>query len=49
MTFFTKKEIYGLFEGFTIEYFQEQEEDGKSGTGQVIHSHIFDVIAQKQK
>lgn len=48
MTFLTKEKIYSLFKDFTIEYFQEQEEDGKSGTGCVIHSHIFEVIAKKR-
>ncbi len=48
MTFLTKDEIYNLFEDFTIEYFQEHEEDGESGTGRAIHSHIFEIIAQKR-
>ena len=48
MIFLTKEEIYNLFEDFTIDYFQEQEEYGKSGTGRAIHSHIFEIIAQKR-
>lgn len=47
MTFLTKKEVLELFQGFDIEYFQESEKDGQSGTGRKIHSHIFEVIAQK--
>lgn len=48
MTFFTKEEILNLLQDFDIEYFQEVEEDSKSGTGKPIHSHIFEVIAQKK-
>lgn len=47
MTFLTRKDVESLFEDFEIEYFQEHEEDGESGTGQAIHSHIFEVIAIK--
>lgn len=48
MTFLTKDEILHLFQGFEIEYFQEIEKDDESGTGHTIHSHIFEVIAQKK-
>ena len=48
MTFFTKEEILNLLQDFDIEYFQEVEEDSKSGTGKAIHSHIFEVIVQKK-
>lgn len=47
MTFLTRREVENLFEGFHIEYFQEHEEDGESGTGQAIHAHVFEVIAEK--
>lgn len=48
MTFFTKEEILNLLQDFDIEYFQEVEEDSKSGTGKAIHSHIFEVIVQNK-
>lgn len=48
MTFFTKEEILNLLQDFDIEFFQEVEEDSKSGTGKAIHSHIFEVIVQKK-
>jgi trans-aconitate methyltransferase len=48
MTFLTREEVLNLFKDFDIEYFQESEEDGQSGTGRKIHSHIFEVIARKK-
>ncbi len=48
MTFLTKEEILNLLQDFDIEYFQEVEEDSKSGTGKSIHSHIFEVIVRKK-
>lgn len=48
MTFLTREEIQRLFQGFEIEYFQEVEKDDQSGTGRIIHSHIFEVIARKK-
>lgn len=48
MTFLSKDEVIDLFQDFTIEFFEEIEEDGKSGTGREIHSHIFEVIAKKR-
>ena len=47
MTFLTKEQIIKLLDGFDIEYLQEIEEDGISGTGLKCHSHIFYVIAKK--
>lgn len=47
MTFLTKEQLIKLLDGFDIEYFQEIEEDGTSGTGLKCHSHIFYVIAKK--
>lgn len=48
MTFLTREEVLKLFDDFNVEYFEEKEEEGKSGTGRIIHSHIFEVIAQKK-
>ncbi len=49
MTFLTKEQIIKLLDGFDIEYLQEIEEDGISGTGLKCHSHIFYVIARKME
>lgn len=48
MTFLSLEEVKALFEGFTIEYFNEIEQDDISGTGIPIHAHIFEVIAKKK-
>lgn len=48
MTFLSKEEVLELFKDFDIEFFDEKEEAGKSGTGREIHSHIFEVIAKKR-
>jgi tellurite methyltransferase len=47
MSFLTKEEILLLLQDFEIEHFQEIEEDGLSGTGKPIHSHVFEVIIRK--
>ena len=48
MTFLSKEEVLELFKDFDIEFFDEKEEAGKSGTGREIYSHIFEVIAKKR-
>jgi len=48
MTFLRKEEVLELFKDFDVEFFDEKEETGKSGTGRDIHSHIFEVIAKKR-
>lgn len=48
MTFQKRDEIQSLFQDFEIEYFQEIEKDDQSGTGCIIHSHVFEVIARKK-
>jgi SAM-dependent methyltransferase len=48
MTFLKHDDVLQLFQDFDIEYFQEMENNDISGTGQVIYSHIFDVIAKKK-
>ena len=49
MTFLSKEEVLELFKDFDIEFFDEKEETGRSGTGREIHSHIFEVIAKKRE
>lgn len=49
MTFLTKEEVLRLLQDFDVEYFHESEEDGQSGTGRKIHSHVFEVIARKKQ
>jgi tellurite methyltransferase len=47
MTFHTAEEVQGLFaDSFTLEFFQEVEEDGKAFSGPK-HWHLFEVIARK--
>lgn len=48
MTFLSIEEIRNILNGFDIEFFDEHEEDSKSGTGCPIHAHIFEVIARKR-
>lgn len=47
MTFFTREQAWTLFAGFEVEYFHEEDEDGRSTIGPK-HWHIFHVIAQKK-
>lgn len=47
MTFHTAAAVQGLFQdSFTVEFFQEVEEDGKAFSGPK-HWHLFEVIARK--
>jgi len=48
MTFLNRQQVEHLFEGFDIEYIREFEEEGRSGTGRYVHSHIFEIIAKKK-
>lgn len=48
MTFLNREAVLELFQDFDIEFFNEVEEDGNSGTGRPVHSHIFEVIAQNK-
>ena len=47
MTFHTEDQVRLLFDGFEIESFHEQDEDGFSSSGPK-HWHIFTVIARKK-
>lgn len=46
MTFFTVEQVQALLAGFEVEYFQEEDEDGRSTIGPK-HWHLFHVIARK--
>jgi len=48
MTFLNKENVLELFKDFDIEFFDEKEQTGKSGTGRDIYYHIFEVIAKKR-
>lgn len=47
MTFHTEDQVRALFDGFEVESFHEQDEDGSSLNGPK-HWHIFTVIARKK-
>lgn len=47
MTFHTEEQVRALFDGFEVESFHEQDEDGSSLNGPK-HWHIFTVIARKK-
>ena len=47
MTFHTESQVRALFDGFEIETFHEQDEDGSSSNGPK-HWHVFTVIAKKK-
>lgn len=47
MTFHTEEQVRALFDGFEVESFHEQDEDGSSLSGPK-HWHIFTVIARKK-
>lgn len=48
MKFFTKQEVYELFNQFEIIEFKEIEQDKKSAIGEYKHWHIYAVIAKKK-
>ena len=47
MTFFDRKEALALLDGLEIIDFDEQENDGPSGSGPK-HWHLFDLVARRQ-
>ena len=47
MTFHTEDQVRLLFDGFEIESFHEQDEDGSSSSGPK-HWHVFSVISRKK-
>ena len=47
MTFLNEKQIYYLFDSFSIEWMEESERDGKTIGGKEKHWHVFHVVAKK--
>jgi SAM-dependent methyltransferase len=47
MTFHTEEQVHAMLEGFAIEYFHEEDQDGESTAGPK-HWHVFSVIAQRR-
>jgi hypothetical protein len=47
MTFHTREQLEGLFTGFDVHVFREQDEDGPAVSGPK-HWHMFHVIATKR-
>lgn len=49
MTFLTRQNTEKLFENFTIEFFEEKDEDGETASGSKKHWHVFSIVARKIK
>lgn len=47
MTFKTKEQVFDLFRGFQIEYFNEIYADGPTAVNTTKRWHIFEVVAKK--
>lgn len=47
MTFHTEEQVRAMLDGWGIEYFHEQDEDGQAASGPK-HWHVFTVIARKK-
>lgn len=47
MTHFTEKEAMTILEPFTVEYFEEEEDDSVTPRGTPKHWHIFHIVAKK--
>ena len=48
MTFVSQKEARNLLQGFDVEMFEEEEDDGTTPRGQAKHWHIFHIVARKR-
>lgn len=46
-TFHTNDQVRRLLSSFNVEFFQEREEDGKTGSGKKKHWHMFSLVARK--
>jgi len=46
-TFHTNGQVRRLLSNFIVEFFQEREEDGRTGSGKKKHWHVFSVVARK--
>jgi tellurite methyltransferase len=49
ITSFSRPDAQELFDGWTIEHFEEEDEDGEACSGVRKHWHVFHVIAQKPR
>lgn len=47
-TFHTRSQVEMLLEAFKIEYFHENDSDGKTALGDTKHWHVFEIVALKQ-
>ncbi len=47
MTFLSETDVRKLFTKFTIEIFEERDEDGTTAIGETKHWHVYSVIARK--
>jgi tellurite methyltransferase len=47
MTFQSREAAEGLFDGFELERFDEEEEDGETAVGTPKHWHVFHVVARR--
>jgi len=47
ITFFSHSEIVALLTSLKVEFFREEEADGKTPRGHLKHWHIFHIVAKK--
>jgi SAM-dependent methyltransferase len=47
MTFLSRDEARALLDGFDVEMFEEEEDDGVTPRGTAKHWHIFHIVARK--
>jgi tellurite methyltransferase len=48
MAFVSRKEALALLQGFDLEMFDEEEDDGVTPRGRAKHWHIFHIVARKR-
>jgi tellurite methyltransferase len=48
MTFVTHDEAMGLLDGFELEMFEEEEDEGVTPRGNPKHWHIFHIVARRR-
>lgn len=48
LTFHSREEASALFASFEVEQFREQDEDGKTATGEAKHWHVYWIVARKR-
>ena len=49
MTFLGRDEALALLDGFDLEMFEEEEDDGVTPRGNAKHWHIFHIVARKRE